>query len=219
MNTDNLIALESSSGTARVKATPLGITAETVRRLLALHKPSDAIALYCFLANTASRQGTSSVKATVSYVARGLGWSASKVQRCKKRLSDLDLIEPVVRRDSQNIITGHFIRVKYLTGAPPSQNPTCGEMTTKCLLIKDEMLAHERTVACQRPNSVEQVLASGYPEDVCARFIHFNNCKGWQLHNWQAALKAFADSCDLYGASPLPKDWTPYIALGEGAIL
>lgn len=61
--------------------------------------PSDLIALYLFYYYTAKWQKTSRVQATTGYAAEGLKWSVPRVQRTKKVLIELGVIEDVQDRD------------------------------------------------------------------------------------------------------------------------
>lgn len=75
---------------------------------------NDALVLYMFYVKTAKIQGTLSVYALNSFCKKGLGWGDYKFNKAKKLLVDNKLIETVVKRDENNVITGHYIRIHYL---------------------------------------------------------------------------------------------------------
>jgi hypothetical protein len=72
------------------------------------------------------------------------------------------------------------------------------------------------------PNTADEVFefgsGNGCDWDYCARFIRFNNKRGWQIkgepiNSWQFALLKFRDTCDDSpgGAGDVPTDWIPEI--------
>ncbi len=90
---------------------------------LLMHEPkqADLLALYIFYYSTAKWQRTSQPKATTSYVAQGLGWTEERVQKIKKRLKELQLIEDIRIHTVGNRINGHFIKIHLnVHTTPPS---------------------------------------------------------------------------------------------------
>lgn len=72
--------------------------------------------LYDFYYYTAKWQKTNTPKATTSYVAKGLGWTEEKVQKNKKGLKELGLIEDIQSVDERGKIKGHYVYVKFIWG-------------------------------------------------------------------------------------------------------
>ena len=97
--------------------------------------PSDLIALYMFYYYTAKWQKTNSVRATTGYVAEGLKWSIPRVQRSKKVLMELGLIEERRERDEAGRIGKIYIQVNFIWGAEatkevvhhPRESPPSGK--------------------------------------------------------------------------------------------
>jgi len=91
----------------------ININKTTMDIILQQEKSDQLMALYLFYAYVSAWQDTKKIHATTGYTAKGLKWSIQKVQRVKKRLLELELIEDIVKRNNKHI-TGHYIRVKYL---------------------------------------------------------------------------------------------------------
>jgi hypothetical protein len=71
--------------------------------------------LYMFYYYTAKWQKTNQVKATNSYVAKGIGCSEVRLQKYKAQLIDLHLIENIIVKDAnESRITGHYIKVNFI---------------------------------------------------------------------------------------------------------
>lgn len=95
----------------------LNITQATLDRLLKEDKPDQLFALYLFYCYTSIWQATLQIYATTSYTAKALGWSIQKVQRVKRRLLELGLIEDVQgRKESGGKFSKQYIRIYYFTG-------------------------------------------------------------------------------------------------------
>ena len=72
----------------------------------------DALLLYAHLLFTGQLQESTTVRATNSYIKKGLCWGDGRLSKAKKLLIDLELIEPVIRRDKNTgTIEGHYIKV------------------------------------------------------------------------------------------------------------
>lgn len=71
--------------------------------------------LYMFYYYTAKWQETNQVKATTSYVSKGLGWGKETVKKYKKQLKKMDLIEDKKQRDEETgQIEGWYVKVNFL---------------------------------------------------------------------------------------------------------
>lgn len=93
---------------------PIVISKPTLDIFLKQEKPGDLIALYLFYYYTAKWQKTNQPKCTTGYVAKGLKWTEERVQRTKRVLISLELIEDLTSRNSGNRITGHYIKVNFI---------------------------------------------------------------------------------------------------------
>lgn len=74
----------------------------------------EGYSLYSFYYYTAKWQGTNQPKATTNYVAKAFGWSDQKVQKTKKVLKKIGLIEDIVDKDDKGKVRGHFIKVNFI---------------------------------------------------------------------------------------------------------
>lgn len=74
----------------------------------------DAQSLYLHLMFTAKLQKTNQIKATDTYLKKGLSMGADKLRKAKNLLKKMGLIKTVVRRDNGKI-TGHYIKVHART--------------------------------------------------------------------------------------------------------
>lgn len=99
---------------------PIVLSKPLLDLILKQERPAELIALYIFYYYTAKWQRTYRLKATTSYVSKGLGWGLEKVRRTKKQLIQMGLIEDVVSRDLANKITGHYIQIRFT----PMNDPT-----------------------------------------------------------------------------------------------
>ena len=90
------------------------ISKQTMELFLKQERPSDLIALYMFYYYTAKWQETNQIHATTGYTAKGMKWTDERVQRAKKELIDLSIIEEIKKRDESNRITGWYIKIKYI---------------------------------------------------------------------------------------------------------
>lgn len=92
----------------------ISITKPTLDKLLKEDDRANLISLYVFYDYTAKWQKTTIIKSTTNYTANGLNWTTERVQKHKKQLVELGLIEEVVRRNEKNQITGYYIKVNYV---------------------------------------------------------------------------------------------------------
>ena len=181
--------MKTNNGTRKGKQKPrdgIFLSKQTLDKLLG-HKQSDAmIALYVFLNYTALWQETNQPKATVEFIARGIGWGVNKVREIKSLLVQAGLIEDVCTVDPQSKrITGHYIRVSYF-------HPHCfgedGKATLTVLprvakqeanalrannsnALRPNKLSKERTGFLQKPGVY---FLEGLDEDEREIVIHYN---------------------------------------------
>jgi hypothetical protein len=97
-----------------VNQEPIVLSKGLIDLLLKQDKPSDLIALYTFYYYTAKWQKTNQPKSTTSYTSKGLNWTEEKVQKNKKILKQLGLVEDLRRTDDQGKVTGHYIKVNFI---------------------------------------------------------------------------------------------------------
>ncbi|MDZ7775858.1 MAG: hypothetical protein U5L09_09840 [Bacteroidales bacterium] len=96
---------------------PIVLSKSVIDLFLSANKDrGELIALYVFYYYTAKWQQTNQAKATISYVMKGLGWGRDKVRRVKQELLKTGLITDVVKRDNNNRVTGHYIKIKFIWG-------------------------------------------------------------------------------------------------------
>ena len=115
----------------------INITKTTIDVLLKQDKPDQLIALYIFYCYTACWQQTLQVRATTTYAAEGLKWSTKKVQRVKKILVELNLVEDMQSR-KKGQFGERYVRVFYTvqdkTSCTTKTTPKCLETgSNKCL--------------------------------------------------------------------------------------
>jgi hypothetical protein len=89
--------------------------------LLKEDNPGELLALYAFYYYTAKWQRTNQPMAIGNYTATALKIGIKKVKELKHRLRELGLIESIVRRDSQNRVSGHFIGLNMVWQTPAVQ--------------------------------------------------------------------------------------------------
>ena len=94
-----------------IQQEPIVLSKLLLDHLLKMESPSDLVALYTFYYYTAKWQRTNCAKATTFFVAQGLQWSKVRVQKNKKTLITLGLIEDKKTYDENNRITGHYIKL------------------------------------------------------------------------------------------------------------
>ena len=93
------------------------ITFNTITCLRLFDLGNDAAVLYLFYVKTSKIQGTNTVKALNCFCKKGLGWGSYRFNKAKKLLIDNGLIETVIRRDENNVITGNYMRIHYIKGS------------------------------------------------------------------------------------------------------
>jgi len=98
---------------------PIVLPKATMDILLKEDRPDRLIALYIFYYYTAIWQRTNQPKVTTSYVSNALQWKKDTVTKYKQKLIDIGLIKNVKKRDTENRIIGHYIKVKYYVHTLP----------------------------------------------------------------------------------------------------
>lgn len=93
---------------------PVTVTAETLQRLSKQDKYPELLALYMSYVEMTTWQHNNSIKATTDFMAKRLHWTEKKIRTHKKTLTELGLIEDIIRKDETGKITGHYILVKYV---------------------------------------------------------------------------------------------------------
>lgn len=147
----------------------VAITRVTMERILkcGYDTPGDMIALWMFYAYTCRWQKTNRVRATVSYVSKGLGWGEVKTRRVKQALRDLGLISDV-RVVENGKVDAWYVQVFFLAKAStplasqeedhPVKNPQGGTSTvwkSDTQILKDSKSKCSRTLngnACEAPD-------------------------------------------------------------------
>lgn len=112
---------------------PLTISREIMDKILKEEECIYILAVYLFLYYTAKWQKTSNVKATNSYIMKGLGIGKDRFIKTKKTMIDLGLISVINRRDETGSFSGWYVHVNttnirrlargpetHLVGKPPS---------------------------------------------------------------------------------------------------
>lgn len=99
-----------------IQQEPIVMSKGLIDLLLKEEKASDLIGLYTFYYYTAKWQHTNQPRATTAYTAKGLHWTEERVQKRKKTLLELNLIEDVQAKNEKGQITGHYVRVKFIWG-------------------------------------------------------------------------------------------------------
>lgn len=92
---------------------PMSMSVILFDQFLKHENASDLIGLYLFYYRTAKYQKTNQPWVTTSFVAKGLQWTIEKVQKIKKQLLEMDLIEEISER-TDGKFTKHFILVKFI---------------------------------------------------------------------------------------------------------
>jgi hypothetical protein len=100
--------------TYTVEDEPIVLSKYLMDTLLGQPNSGNLIALYCFYYYTAKWQKTNTPKATIEYVANGLGIGVHSVHKYKNQLMELNLIENISTKNEKGAITGHFIKVNFL---------------------------------------------------------------------------------------------------------
>jgi hypothetical protein len=91
--------------------------------LLKQKRPAELMALYWFYYYTAKWQLTNQPKATNSYVAQALHWSAVRVGKLGKELEGLGLIKKIICwSPEKKHIVGHYVKVNFIWGHSKSQD-------------------------------------------------------------------------------------------------
>ncbi len=117
----------------------VGITKVTIERLQKQKHFSDTVSVWLFYADAARYQKTSRVYISVRFIAKGLSLSKDRVQRARKTLIQLKLIEDYKSRNpTTGTIKRCYVQINYLThGISVEESPVTsapsGESRTKCL--------------------------------------------------------------------------------------
>lgn len=90
------------------------LTASIYEKFRQTDHPADCMALYVHYYYTAKWQKTNLTHSTTSYSAKALKWSLDRVRKTKKVLTDLGLIEDIIRKSQKGKIVGHYIKIKYI---------------------------------------------------------------------------------------------------------
>ncbi len=94
--------------------TPLVITVETIQMLSKEEKYSDLLSLYMAYVEITTWQNNNSIKATREFMMKRLGWGNIKFNNAKAKLTELNLVENIERKDKEGKITGHYVLVKHI---------------------------------------------------------------------------------------------------------
>ncbi len=92
----------------------IGITDISIKKILELEKPSDALALYVAYYEVAQWQDTYIVKATNDFMMKRLQIGKTRFYFAKNQLLELGLINNIVKTDEKCVITAHYIEIKHL---------------------------------------------------------------------------------------------------------
>lgn len=120
---------------------------------------SDCVALWMKYAYHCKRQKANQVKATQSFMQKGLNWGRDKTHKVKQKLEELGFIEQIAKRGSQGKVVEWYIKVNHLPKEAtllktsivvhPTENTTCGETSIQMLkgnknkCLKDNNLEEE----------------------------------------------------------------------------
>lgn len=116
----------------------VGITRATIERILKSDSEDrgDMLSLWMFYAYTCRWQEVSQARATVAFVAKGMGWSEPRVKKARNGLKELGLIDDVQSRAKDGQVNGWYVAVRHLAKASkihPVENQPGGESHPKCL--------------------------------------------------------------------------------------
>lgn len=98
----------------RATFTPITVTAETLGVLAKQDNYPKLLALYMGYVEISAWQETRRVKATTSFMAKRFGWSVGSIQKYKKVLRELNLIEDYTTKTTEGKVTGWYVRVSYV---------------------------------------------------------------------------------------------------------
>lgn len=96
------------------KQEPVIISKSITDTMLKFKKPYAAMAVYLHYCYTAKWQGTNQPRATVSYIAKGIGLSKELVQHARKELIGAGFIEDVQEARGHDKFGKRYVRVKFL---------------------------------------------------------------------------------------------------------
>lgn len=153
---------------------PLIISKYVIDLLLKQNNPGNLIALYCFYYYITKYKTTNQLQITTEFIAKAFNWNIEKVQKYKKQLNAL------------KIINNSF--VIPLQKSPPSDTPPKGVLSSPQNKIKNIIpptIEDIKAYCKERKNKVD-------PET----FFDFNTSKGWligkvKMKDWQAAIRTW----------------------------
>ena len=91
------------------------LSKQTIDAMLATGNFADINSVYVFYYYTAKWQKTNQIKATTSYVAKGIGMGEKRVRAAKKQLAELGLIEDVrAVNKTTGSVENWFIKINYI---------------------------------------------------------------------------------------------------------
>lgn len=114
----------------------VGITTQTLERLLKEEHFAELVTVWLFYANAARYQDNQRVFCSVSFVCKGLSMSEERVQRSRRMLKKLNLIEDYAPHDATGRVPKWYVKINYLTrgitivGSPAEIVP-CGKSAYK----------------------------------------------------------------------------------------
>ena len=101
--------------------TPITVTAETLTRITKEKKCGDLLALYMACVEITTWQGGNNIRATNSFLMKRLSWGEKRLTDSKKKLIEMDLLEPRTKKNKDGTIAGYYLLVKHVIQYP--QNP------------------------------------------------------------------------------------------------
>ena len=122
----------------------ISIPKATIDKILKIKRPKDALALYLFYYYTAIWQKTSKPHCTTQYASKGLECDKSIIQKNKKRLIELGLIEDVRIVNKHGRVEGYYIHVLYYEGNQPLVKPATGKTAINAYSTNNKTAAAEK---------------------------------------------------------------------------
>jgi len=193
---------------------PIVISKHVLDLLLEQPNSPQLIALYIFYYYIAKWQRTNQIKATNSFVSKGLGFSERSVIKYKSQLIQLNLIENIIGKDKiGGKFVGHFIKVNFIWTKEKveqikEKQKTILSKLYSVVLVQSNALSvlrgKETPLAFLKsrhkiPPKIEEVAQycklrknNVDPE----KFCDFYKAKGWmigknKIKDWQAAVRTW----------------------------
>ena len=178
-----------------VEEEPIFLSKSLIDLFLKSGNFANLIALYAFYYYTAKWQGTNQPKATVSYVAKGIGWGEDKVHAVRKTLINYGLIEDITQRDTNGRLIGHYVKLNFTFTSvgvlPPQVKSGINALKpNKRKILRENFVIPPskelvQTYCSQRNNGID-----------AQAFIDFYTSKGWmigknRMKDWQAAVRTW----------------------------